>query len=165
MMHNSVKELFFQLRELINKLSDQEYCQPIPSLSNNSIGQHVRHVLELFTCLLSGMDKGTVNYDNRKRDTQIEEQRNKAVELTDHILSRLIAKNKPLLLEVCYDTSSDKYQILDSNFYRELAYNIEHTIHHMALIRIGVETVSTIKLPSEFGVASSTVKFRMQCAQ
>jgi len=54
---------------------------------------------------------------------------------------------------------------IPSNYYRELAYNLEHTIHHMALIRVGVNEVSSIELPVEFGVAYSTVKYRKQCAQ
>ena len=54
---------------------------------------------------------------------------------------------------------------IPSNYYREIAYNLEHTIHHMALIRVGINEVSSVVLPTEFGVAYSTIKFRQQCAQ
>jgi len=33
------------------------------------------------------------------------------------------------------------------------------------LIRVGVNEVSSVKLPGEFGIAYSTVKYRNQCAQ
>ena len=42
---------------------------------------------------------------------------------------------------------------------RELMYGYDHAIHHLALIRIGFESVHTIQLPSYFGVARSTLSF------
>jgi len=48
---------------------------------------------------------------------------------------------------------------IKTNALRELAYNIEHAIHHMAIIKIGINEVSPyILLPSAFGVASSTIR-------
>jgi hypothetical protein len=70
-----------------------------------------------------------------------------------------------LVLEACYDDQSVESITISTNYYREIAYNLEHTIHHMALIRVGLNEVSGIQLPDDFGVASSTVKHRKQCAQ
>jgi hypothetical protein len=53
---------------------------------------------------------------------------------------------------------------MPTNYYREMAYNLEHTIHHMALIRTGINDVSRISVPENFGVAISTMKYRKQCA-
>jgi hypothetical protein len=52
-----------------------------------------------------------------------------------------------------------------TNFQRELVYNLEHTVHHMALLRIAVNQVSSIPLPEDFGIAMSTIKYRKACAQ
>ena len=50
---------------------------------------------------------------------------------------------------------------MKSSFYRELSYNIEHAIHHMALLKVAVkQTLTYISLPENFGVASSTIRYR-----
>jgi hypothetical protein len=81
------------------------------------------------------------------------------------IFSGLNKPNKELNLEATYDELSEVPVILATNYYREIAYNLEHTIHHMALMRIGIQEVSDISLSEDFGVASSTIKHRKQCAQ
>ncbi len=50
---------------------------------------------------------------------------------------------------------------MPSSFHREVAYNIEHAIHHMALLKVAVnQTLHYIQLPENFGVASSTVRYQ-----
>jgi hypothetical protein len=95
----------------------------------------------------------------------IENDKSFAVELLSQVHSGLNRPNKMLNLEACYDENSNHPITIATNFYREIAYNLEHTIHHMALIRIGINEVADINLPAEFGVASSTLKFRKECAQ
>jgi hypothetical protein len=42
---------------------------------------------------------------------------------------------------------------------RELLYNLEHAIHHMALIQVAVrQAFPALTLPAHFGVAYSTVQ-------
>jgi hypothetical protein len=38
------------------------------SLSSATIGEHTRHVIEMFQCLLNNYESGVVNYDERARD-------------------------------------------------------------------------------------------------
>lgn len=70
-----------------------------------------------------------------------------------------------MILEAEDYTDTMETVAIPTNYYRELAYNLEHTIHHMALVRVGVNEVSNVQLPEEFGVAYSTIKYRQQCAQ
>lgn len=161
----AVNNVFVQLAETLNQLSQQEYVQPCTTLFKNTIGQHVRHIIELFQCLESGYDKGLVNYEKRKRDLEIETNKEFASTLLQDIFQNLTRENKDLVLEASYDEHSPTPITICTNYHREIAYNLEHTIHHMALIRVGINEISNIELPEDFGVASSTVKFRNQCAQ
>ena len=44
-------------------------------------------------------------------------------------------------------------------------YNLEHAIHHHALIKVGLKIMTKIELPESFGVAPSTIQYRKVCAQ
>jgi hypothetical protein len=161
----AVNNVFVQLTDSLNQMSQEQYTFPCKMLSNNTIGQHVRHIIELFQCLEEGYISGTVNYENRKRERQIENDKDFALSLLNPICKALDKPNRDLLLAATYDDISVQLIEIRTNYYREIAYNLEHTIHHMALMRIGINEVSDIRLSDEFGVASSTVKHRRQCAQ
>ena len=64
-----------QLQEVLEKLMDDQFIAKCEALGGSSIGQHVRHLLEFFVCLESGLATGTVNYDKRKRDLMLENDR------------------------------------------------------------------------------------------
>lgn len=164
-LQKAVNNVFVQLEDTLSQLSQDEYVQPCKNLGQNTIGQHIRHIIELFQCLESGYTDGLVNYENRKRDLMIETNKEFARSLLRSIYANLHRPDKILLLQASYDDQATDLISIDSNYFREIAYNLEHTIHHMALIRIGINEVSQISLPDYFGVASSTIKHRKECAQ
>ncbi|HET9278830.1 MAG TPA: hypothetical protein VFN95_11605 [Flavitalea sp.] len=164
-LQQAVNNVFVQLADTLRQITHEEYIKPCNTLFNNTIGQHVRHIIELFQCLEKGYDSNSVNYEKRPRDIAIETNKEFASELLQDIFSKLGRPNKELVLEACYDEHSTHAITISTNYYREIAYNLEHTIHHMALIRVGITEVSGIQLSDDFGVASSTVKYRKQCAQ
>ena len=165
MLTQPIQHVFVQLSETLNQLSQEEYSRSSDILMKATIGQHVRHIIELFQCLEKGYDTGLVNYEKRKRDYKIETEKQLAIDLLKEIHRNIERPNKMITLEA--EDYCDEVQIVSipSNYYRELAYNLEHTIHHMALIRVGINEVSSVVLPEEFGIAYSTIKYRQQCAQ
>lgn len=164
-LQQSIKNVFVQISESLEQLTCEQYCQPSKILFGATIGQHVRHIIELFICLDNGYTSGVVNYENRKRDYTIETDKNFANGLLKSIYLTLDKENKALLLQTGFDDHSSASISIDTNYYREIAYNLKHTVHHMALIRVGITEVSNIQVPESFGVASSTIKYRKACAQ
>lgn len=164
-LQNSIQNVFVQISESLEQLTCEQYCQPSKILFGATIGQHVRHIIELFICLDNGYNTGVVNYDRRKRDYAIETDKDLANSLLKSIYLTLDKENKALQLETAFDDHSAACILIETNYYREIAYNLEHTVHHMALIRVGITEVSNIVLPKSFGVASSTIKYRQACAQ
>ncbi len=161
-IQQSVHAIFNQLEDSLLQLSNEQYRQKIDTLSGASIGQHVRHVVEMFVCLQDGYTSGIVNYEKRKRDITIETSKETAIDIMNKIISALLNENKSLVLEAGFDENSDELNKILTNYFREIAYNQEHAIHHMALIKIGINEVSDTQLPDGYGVASSTLKYRKE---
>ena len=164
-LQQSIQNVFVQISESLEQLTCEQYCKPSKILFGATIGQHVRHIIELFICLDNGYNTGIVNYEKRKRDYAIETDKNFAASLLKSIYLTLDKVNKDLVLEASFDDHSEECVSINTNYYREIAYNLEHTVHHMALIRVGITEVSNIEVPNSFGVASSTIKYRQACAQ
>jgi len=56
--------------------------------------------------------------------------------------------------------SGEEAEFIPSGAYRELAYNIEHVIHHMAIIKIALrQHFEEVTIPENFGIAPSTAKY------
>jgi hypothetical protein len=66
-LQQSVKNILSQLVDSLQLLSNEQYCREIPTLSDSSIGHHVRHVIEMFILLQEGLSSGIVNYEKRNR--------------------------------------------------------------------------------------------------
>jgi uncharacterized damage-inducible protein DinB len=154
-----------QVGDAIEQINDDHFVQPVKTFNGSTIGQHFRHTLEFFQCLMAGYNPGVVSYDKRDHDTNIEQDRDLALEIVRRAKS-FIKKcdlNRAIELEVSYDPDSSEEVIVSSNMSREITYNIEHAIHHMALIKIGImEICPYVKLPDGFGIAVSTLKYRKQ---
>ncbi len=164
-LHFAIKNIFRQLGETLQQLSPGQYIQPVNALFKATIGQHVRHVIELFIELDKGYAAGIVNYDQRKRDLRIETNIEFAIDMLGHLHFLLNKADKPLVLQFDYSENSTDALSVETNYQRELVYNLEHTIHHMALIRVGLREVAGIIVPENFGIATSTLKYRKACAQ
>lgn len=150
-----------QLEDVVNQISADDFSKPSPSLSQSTVGQHLRHTIEFFVCLETGFHAGLINYDKRAHDRLIESDKFIALAAIQRIRDFVnnVAVDQSLRLEVGYDRSTDVCVTIDTNYFRELTYNIEHAVHHMALIKIGVREVAPyVKLPGDFGIAVSTLR-------
>lgn len=145
-------------QELLKKISTEIYTQKSQSLDGSTIGGHTRHIIEFLEVLLYSYDFGIINYDERSRKTELEENPGKAIQIIDKILSIINLPNKSLILT---QTLGNRTVEIPSNFYRELLYNIEHCIHHQALIKVAFNDLKMSHLLTKnFGIAPSTIQYR-----
>lgn len=164
-MKKNIEPVLLQLKDVLLQLSDDEYTAPSSLLNNSSVGAHTRHIIELFQCLFSGYYTGTINYDERKRDKKIESDRFFATQLLLGIIEEVDKPDKLLKLRGLFSEQENEELEINTNFFRETVYNLEHSIHHMALIRVAIKEVASIKITENFGVATSTIQYKKVCVQ
>jgi uncharacterized damage-inducible protein DinB len=160
---NACGMILDQLEDVVTQLSQEDFAKPSPALSNSTIGQHLRHTIEFFLCLENGFRGGTINYDKRAHDKLIESDKFIALNAIRKVKDFVVATNNDaaLLLDVAYERHTEECVTIQTNYFRELTYNIEHAVHHMALMKIGVrEVASYVALPADFGVAVSTIRHK-----
>ena len=152
-----------QLTDVVSALDEKDFCRPSETLSKSTVGQHLRHTVEFFICLQQGFEKGIVNYDKREHDKLIESDKFIALAAIERIKEFVSdqSTDQILQLEVGYDRDSDDCVTISTNYLRELTYNIEHAVHHMAIMKIGIrEVAGYVKLPADFGIAVSTLRYK-----
>ena len=158
-LSDACRTILGQLSNVVRQIDPEDFSRPSTALSNSTVGQHLRHTLEFFICLEKGFDVGVVNYDQRDHDQQIETDKDLALSVISRVqnfVSRRSA-NRPLLLEVGYERDNENSQSIETNYHRELTYNIEHAVHHMAIMKIGMREVAPyLIISSDFGIALST---------
>ncbi|MGO4708977.1 DinB family protein [Chryseobacterium sp. 2TAF14] len=164
-MHSNNTPVFLLLLNILTeqqnalrKISSETYTFAIPSLDGASIGGHTRHSIEFLEILLDSYSTGIINYDERKRNLELEKNPEKAIEAISKIIANINLPNKNLVLQ---QRMGEIHIEIPTNFYREMLYNIEHCIHHQALIKVAFNEMKISHLINEnFGIAPSTIQYR-----
>jgi hypothetical protein len=158
------------LRWFLAGIEPVHYQARLEVLSGSTIGQHTRHIIEFFQCLLEQCNSEVlpvINYAQRRRDYLIESAPDHALSMVNELCDRLtgLQTEKQCLLD---STEHGSQSILvPSTIARELIYTIEHAIHHLAIVKIALKIILPhLALPEHFGVAPSTIRYRQEsCAQ
>lgn len=156
-------ENLLEIKHLCERLGPKDYSRSLDILSSSSLGQHVRHIVELYQSVEKSGFSGVVNYDNRKRNLLIESDPRVAADQIQLLIDFLeeIPSDKNLILEGDFGKNQEGPIQIKTSLYRELAYNLEHAIHHQALIKIGLIKLELVHLIDEnFGVAPATIRYR-----
>lgn len=161
-LKKACSNILSQLGDLVEQISGSDFVKPAETLSFSTIGQHLRHTLEFFICFEHGFNKGVVNYDKRAHDKLIETDRYLALTAIHRIRDFILRMtDRPLQLEVGYDVEKEAFVTIETSASRELVYNIEHAVHHMAIMKIGIREIAPyITLAPDFGIAASTIRYK-----
>jgi hypothetical protein len=160
-------DILTQLKELLLQFSNEQYAKPLEVLSENTIGKHVRHVVEFYECLLKGVHQQEINYDKRERNLQIETNIEYTLNIIEGIIAALEQQKVDVPIKLAMEYQANETFHVTSTYFRELVYNIEHAIHHFAIMSIAVKaSFPEITLAENFGTAYSTIQYQeKQCAQ
>ncbi len=161
-LNTAVKDVLQQGCIFLDRIGDDAYARPLEGAFAASLGAHYRHVLDHFLCLAEGIRTGQVNYDQRRRNPQLENSVARARLVTEGLIDELGSLSRGILQRECAVTYSVGYgeteaEAVSSNLAREVMFCVGHAIHHYAILKLLCAGVG-VKLPYEFGMAPSTLK-------
>lgn len=157
----SCLEIADQALSLLTQLSNEQYIKIEQPYLQSSIGQHMRHILDSFHCVMSCLNSNYVDYNLRRRHHLVETKKEIAInEWTDiaeklQQISHNIMQNQ---VDVINEASSIDRRIAKniSTLGREFIFVSSHAIHHFALIRVSL-CVQNIDPMVCFGMAPATI--------
>lgn len=153
---------------MLESLDQEAYVRALPLANGASVGGHYRHSLEHFRLLLSGLKKGSVDYDARERDLLLETDLAEAIRATKelHASLRVLSSHgseDPLEIRCGITYGERDAGNAASTLGREIIFCISHAIHHYALVAMMLRSQGC-PIPEGFGVAPSTVRHRLGLA-
>jgi hypothetical protein len=148
------------LDKLLSSLDDKQYSKKIEHLGHASIGAHTRHIVELLQCAINGYHSGEIDYVNRSRDLKLESDRFFAQLVLKELDNNITHPDKQLSLVVEQVEGCNELSNVTTTYFREIVYNAEHKIHHLALIKVAIIEMKLDVVDDNFGMAYSTIKYR-----
>lgn len=130
------------------------------------VGPHLRHVVEHYEALLSGVDQGIVDYDNRSRDRTFEQDPTLAAQRCAALAERFhqrLARPWPDTVAVAFDggVAGDERYVSASTPLRELLFVAGHAVHHYALLRLVLKQHGVV-LSDCIGKAAATLRYERE---
>lgn len=156
-----------QLYSLVDSFEINTLTTKFSVLQGSTIGQHLRHVIEFYTCLLNSDGKDFC-YDKRERKLALETSTSAIKIEISAIINKIknITEDVDLSLYMSFDQDKAEFSTFKTSLYRELIYCLEHTVHHSAILKIAIKQHGLeVDLPENFGVAYATTRNQKLCAQ
>jgi hypothetical protein len=154
----------------LRHLSDEQYLASAKPHVTSSIGEHFRHLLDLFHALYdahsrSARIKGNqvIDYNFRRRGHEVEVSRKLAMKELTHftkwletISEREIKAPVNLLTEV--SLTQTEARLMTSTLERELTFSALHANHHYAMAKVTISLLDLV-VSDDFGLAPTTLSY------
>ncbi len=165
-LKQSTINILQQVADLVQQIDDNHYSEQLDLLSKNTIAKHVRHILELYVQLIAGLPQNEINYDKRERNLLLEHNKNYTIDFINDLKTAILNLETEQEILPLRTFIQNEELVVNTTLERELVYNIEHAIHHMAIMQIACNhCFKYVILDKNFGVAYATVQYNNTCAQ
>jgi len=162
-MHNIIKgsiEVIQQGEQFLKTVTPSSYNKILTPYFTSSSGEHMRHIIDHFLSLKLSNKNSVVDYDLRNRKSDIESNKDFALQQLLIIKQWLLSLDEAILdlkLNIKTEVSlSEKHSaLIISNFARELVFVTSHAVHHFSIISIAMQ-MQELTLDDSFGIAPAT---------
>lgn len=146
---------------LLSVMTDEQYCMRAKPYIESSIGEHLRHILDLYLAVQQSSEDSHVDYDIRRRGALVEVCRETGLKELNAIKSWLVGLSHDMAHEPI--TVMTEVSVVDtlvakvpSTLLRELIFVSAHAIHHYALMTISAR-LCDFHTPRDLGIAPATL--------
>ena len=150
---------------LIESLTPETYQYRAKPIVASTIGEHFRHILDMYFALIEGLPEQQVDFNRRRRGASVESDLCVAREELQSIRAWLLglAENDDapinMISEVTLgDTSTVQIR---SSLARELIFTSSHAVHHYALIGV-IAKMQDVTVDNSLGLAAATATYQRQ---
>ncbi len=159
-------EVLDQAITFISGMPNDAYVFTCETLFTSTIGQHLRHVLDLYKAVMkaSGSNPlGTIDYDQRGRGLPLEYDRAAGLaelkvvrDWSATLTNAQLVRSCRISTEVCLSTTQPEQ--MDSNIGREICFVSSHLTHHLALMGV-LAKLAGCQVNNNLGIAPATQTF------
>ncbi|WP_075344590.1 DinB family protein [Tenacibaculum agarivorans] len=144
--------------KLLNSISDEQYSDCSVPPYNSSIGNNMRHILDVFSCIFKGIEKREIDFSDRERNELAQIKTESGIAYFNDIIDQLKSikdSDFNTIVSVTDDLGTGK---ITTNYTlgSALVQAHSHAIHHYASIGFIIEKLG-IELPdADFGYNPTT---------
>lgn len=143
---------------LLNSINNDQYANNSTAPYYSSIGIHMRHILDVFTCIFKGMDSGQIDLTARDRNELAETKVDVGLAYFDQVKRQLLDLEKEDLDKIIEVKDDLGMGMITANYTiaAALIQAHSHAIHHFASIGYIISQIG-ISLPDgDFGYNPTT---------
>ena len=143
---------------LLNRLSKASYTNKTVGPYHSSVGEHLRHILDIFDCIFEGLSSGKVDLAARKRNEIVEKEIDAGlayIQSTIHQLRAMETLAPDTGVEVRDDLGLGVV-VTPYTLAGAMCQAHSHAIHHFACIGYILESLGEAKIEDRFGYNPTT---------
>jgi len=144
---------------LLTSMTNEQYCMCAKPYINSSIGEHLRHVLDLYYALKTNVDM--IDYDVRRRGALVESCRMTGLSELEQVKTWLLTldpdmMNNKVIMSTEVSVVDTLVVQVETSLIRELIFVSMHAIHHYALMDVSAKFCD-FDTPKNMGFAPATL--------
>jgi uncharacterized damage-inducible protein DinB len=171
MLRDALIHSLIQIEVILDNLQHYAEGKADQYFAELGVGRHLRHIYDHFLAVQMGTSTSSegalalIDYNRRNRESLIEVNRHASRDLLQDILlwcqslpidDAALKTRMMVISEIdCLQQASERFE---TTFARELLYLINHTIHHVAYVKLLLKQVN-VSLPESIGIAPSTASY------
>lgn len=159
-MINAIEKNLQRGIKLLNAISDEQYSDTSSPPYYSSIGAHMRHILDVFSCIFNGLEARDVDFSKRERNVLAEQHTDIGIEYFNQVIDKLHQLDPNdfgMVISVTDDLGLGKVT-MKYTLESALCQAHSHAIHHFSSIGFLVNQLG-LELPdNDFGYNPTTPK-------